>query len=56
MGFLHCENIWTRAIINNFGMNGVNEKKKGLKEKNIWKKKGLARFLFGECVSLNMNL
>jgi hypothetical protein len=24
-------------------MNGVNEKKKGLKEKNIWKKKGLAQ-------------
>jgi hypothetical protein len=39
MGFLHCENIWTRAIIDNFRMNGVNEKKKGLKEKKIWQKK-----------------
>jgi hypothetical protein len=34
MEFLHCENIW-RAIIGSFGMNGLNNKRMGLKEKKI---------------------
>jgi hypothetical protein len=44
MGFLHCENM-SRGFIDSFGMNGLSNKRMGLEEKDIQKKKNVAQLL-----------
>jgi len=44
MRFLHYENIW-RGFIGSFGMNGLNNKRMGFKEKAIQQKRGMAQLL-----------